>query len=259
MTRACFFFFRASRKSSEPRWLTLEGFSSHDCSGGGGACGLRAWNKAKILHVVQGGEQYYFIVNAVKVAQVEFLPCFFGLCNYWWYNGSLIESDFLSAQYKIMSADLRLQTMTLCSLQLDSWTDVIASPLLLTVSKHYTIPVGGSHENQCCSQSILHGNCLTSCHQPQQWRDFSERTGWKKKRKRDIAHLPGERETHLCMNSMILSLLRSWGSVYFSSPFTKYLRVGKPEILKRSDAALCTVASTAARTPGLCRRYKRQT
>lgn len=59
--------------------------------------------------------------------------------------------------------------------------------------------------------------------------------------------------THLCMNSMILSLLRSCGSVYFSSPFSKYLRVGKPEILKRSPAALCTVASTAANTPGLCK------
>lgn len=59
--------------------------------------------------------------------------------------------------------------------------------------------------------------------------------------------------THLCMNSMILSLLRSCGSVYFSSPFSKYLRVGKPEILKRSPTALCTVASTAANTPGLCK------
>lgn len=58
--------------------------------------------------------------------------------------------------------------------------------------------------------------------------------------------------THLCMNSMILSLLRSCGSVYFSSPFSKYLRVGKPEILKRSPTALCTVASTAANVPGLC-------
>lgn len=40
MTRACFFFFSASRKSSEPRWLTLDGLSSQDCSGGGGAWGL---------------------------------------------------------------------------------------------------------------------------------------------------------------------------------------------------------------------------
>lgn len=51
---------------------------------------------------------------------------------------------------------------------------------------------------------------------------------------------------------MILSLLRRCGSVYFSSPFSKYFTVGKPEILKRSPTALCTVASTAASTPGLC-------
>ena len=58
--------------------------------------------------------------------------------------------------------------------------------------------------------------------------------------------------THLCMNSMILSLLRSCGSVNLSSPFSKYLRVGKPEILKRSPTDLCSVESTAANTPGLC-------
>lgn len=63
---------------------------------------------------------------------------------------------------------------------------------------------------------------------------------------------------HLCMNSMILSLLRSCGSVYFSSPFSKYFRLGKPEILKRSPTPLCTVASTAASTPGLWRNNKPQ-
>lgn len=64
---------------------------------------------------------------------------------------------------------------------------------------------------------------------------------------------------HLCMNSMILSLLRSCGNVYFSSPFTKYFRLGKPEILKRSPTPLCTVASTAANTPGLWRNNKERT
>lgn len=58
--------------------------------------------------------------------------------------------------------------------------------------------------------------------------------------------------THLCRNSMIFSLFRRCGSVYFSCPFSKYLMVGKPEILKRSPTALCTVESTAANTPGLC-------
>ena len=57
--------------------------------------------------------------------------------------------------------------------------------------------------------------------------------------------------THFCRNSMILSLLLRWGSVNFSSPFSKYLTVGKPEILKRSPTALWMVVSTAARTPGL--------
>lgn len=47
MTKACFFFFRASRKSSEPRWLTPDGLSSQDCSGGGGACGLQ--NQKRII------------------------------------------------------------------------------------------------------------------------------------------------------------------------------------------------------------------
>lgn len=47
MTKACFFFFRASLKSSDPRWLTLEGFSSQDCSGGGGAWGLQRKKKQR--------------------------------------------------------------------------------------------------------------------------------------------------------------------------------------------------------------------
>lgn len=56
---------------------------------------------------------------------------------------------------------------------------------------------------------------------------------------------------HFCRYSMILSLLLRWGRVNFSSPFSKYLTVGKPEILKRSPTALWMVVSTAARTPGL--------
>lgn len=52
MTRACFFFFRASRKSSEPRWLTSEGLSSQDCSGGGGACGLQRQKRIILIHIL---------------------------------------------------------------------------------------------------------------------------------------------------------------------------------------------------------------
>ena len=70
-------------------------------------------------------------------------------------------------------------------------------------------------------------------------------------RSKDASVLPDKCVTHLCMNSMILSLLRRCGSVYFSSPFWKYLTVGKPEILKRSPTALLTVVSTAANAPGL--------
>lgn len=50
MTRACFFFFRASRKSSEPRWLTAEGRSSQDSSGGGGACGLHKQKRIILIY-----------------------------------------------------------------------------------------------------------------------------------------------------------------------------------------------------------------
>lgn len=51
MTKACFFFLRASRKSSEPRWLTPEGLSSQDCSGGGGACGLQKQKTITLIYL----------------------------------------------------------------------------------------------------------------------------------------------------------------------------------------------------------------
>ncbi len=56
MTRACFFFFSDSLKSSDPRWLTLDGLSSQDCSGGGGAWGLQTWKRGKqyLLCMLQG-------------------------------------------------------------------------------------------------------------------------------------------------------------------------------------------------------------
>lgn len=104
----------------------------------------------------------------------------------------------------------------------------------LTLSKDYSLTVGGSLEKPVLRPISASLNCSTF----------------------EAIKLLVKRQTHLCMNSMILSLFRSCGSVYFSSPFSKYLTVGKPEILKRSDTALCTVASTAAKTPGLCRRYK---
>lgn len=39
--------------------------------------------------------------------------------------------------------------------------------------------------------------------------------------------------------------------MYFSSPSLKYFTVGNPEMWYLSASALLTVASTAARTPGL--------
>lgn len=69
MTRACFFFFSASRKSSEPRWLTLEGLSSQDCSGGGGAWGLqtRYSEEQNLLYLLQGGKHCSTFILSGKI------------------------------------------------------------------------------------------------------------------------------------------------------------------------------------------------
>lgn len=176
MTRACFFFFRASRKSSEPRWLTPEGLSSQDCSGGGGACGLQ---KQQRIILIYDRETRMTQVNTTR------------------------ESVFHSLEVNKCSFCLNL---------------AINGAELPFRNLQKPGSVGNRHQS-----AILN------------------------------------RIAHLCMNSMILSLFRSCGSVYFSSPFTKYFRLGKPEILKRSPTALCTVASTAANTPGPWRNIKQQT
>lgn len=190
MTRACFFFFSASRKSSEPRWLTLEGFSSQDCSGGGGAWGLQT-NYRK--------EQLLLPGKKITPIRTE--------------NTTSVQQN---TSYRIHVNEHHLiSTLIFRFFQ--------SVPAWVLVSKVHLILLFDLNR-----QYRKQTRCLVPC------------------------------VTHLCMNSMILSLLRSCGSVYFSSPFSKYFRVGKPEILKRSPTALCTVASNAANTPGLCGRVTTQ-